>query len=113
MAAVTPSAMFGATCYSTNSSADTITFSYASGLMPEVTDAKAHATTGDARAVLYALLERVADWWYAADSADRPAKMSLSRGASLVDTGTETYINRTYTITFRVAITDLNTLTAE
>lgn len=94
--------------YTTNSTSDTITFSYASGAMPELSDDKAHATNGDVRAVLYALLEKFADYWVDNPNA-RPDFMTLVRSSSVTD-GAEPYITRTYNISFRVALSSLSDL---
>ena len=52
--------------------------------LPLLTDALANATTGDIRAVLYAIEEAKYQAWLA-QSADLPNKMSLSKSISFVN----------------------------
>lgn len=105
MANIIPTVIFPG--YTNNAASDTFTFSYAPGVneMPELNDAKADAASGDVRAVLYAILEKFADYWTANPNA-RPDFMTLVRSSSVTD-GADPYITRTYNISFRVALASL------
>jgi hypothetical protein len=68
--------------------------------VPELTSAEANATTGDTRKILFALCEKIANWWYALATADRPTKMTVTRSISVDSvTGIAT---KSYTLTFKV-----------
>jgi sugar/nucleoside kinase (ribokinase family) len=54
---------------------------------PELTAAEADASTGDLRKVIWALMQQIWTWWNGTASADRPAKVTVSKSSS---TNTET-----------------------
>lgn len=66
--------------------------------MPEVTDADAHATTGDIRKVLFGLMEAIFQAWKGVDVDDRPTMMTIQKGSyANVETG---QIETTFTARF-------------
>lgn len=60
-----------------------VTFPIAS--IPELTAAEADAATGDSRKIIYAMLERLYQWWLALAPADRPSRVTVSRSSSVDD----------------------------
>lgn len=58
----------------------------------ELTDAEAHATTGDVRKVFYALCAMMYSAWLAITSANRPTQMTLQRQTVTNDTTGETTV---------------------
>jgi hypothetical protein len=62
--------------------------------------AEADATDGDIRKVLFALLEQAALAYAALPSANKPAKMVVSRSTNLRSDGN---LDRTYTFAFELA----------
>ena len=68
--------------------------------VPELTAAEADATDGDIRKVLFALLEQAALAYAALPSANKPAKMVVSRSTNLRSDGN---LDRTYTFAFELA----------
>ena len=73
------------------------------GLLPEITNAEANATTGDSRRVIYGLLEMLYSKMQNLDSADRPTKLTILR-ATYEDTNTGEFV-KTFTITVRASST--------
>jgi len=73
------------------------------GLLPEITNAEANATTGDSRRVIYGLLEMLYSKMQNLDSADRPTKLTILR-ATYEDTNTGEFV-KTFTITVRASAT--------
>lgn len=72
--------------------------------MAELVDTEAAATvTGDIRKVMYAILENIWTKWVALATADRPAKMNITKSSS-VNTSTGVVTN-VYTLTFYNSIT--------
>ena len=66
--------------------------------LPEVTDADAHATTGDIRKVLFGLMEAIFQAWNGVAVADRPTMMTIQKGSyANVETG---QIETTFTARF-------------
>lgn len=66
--------------------------------LPEVTDAEAHATTGDIRKVLFGLMEAVFQAWNGVEVANRPTMMMIQKGSyTNVETGN---IETTFTARF-------------
>jgi len=66
--------------------------------LPEVTDAEAHATTGDIRKVLFGLMEAIFNAWNGTAAADRPTRMTVQKSAFTdVNTG---LVEKTYTMRF-------------
>ena len=108
---VTPVAVFGPN-YLDNDANKTIEFTYQdvgapSWDLPELTDAAAAAADGDARTIIYALLEKVAEWYEGLAPADRPLNMRISRSGILQDVGGDTYLSRTYNVTFKTLAGEL------
>lgn len=68
-------------------------------LVTEVTDAEANATTGDARKVIFGLMEMLYAKMSALATADKPTKLAITRSIS-EDTVTGEFI-RTYLVTVR------------
>jgi|SRR6266436_1426645 len=68
-------------------------------LLKQLTDTKAHATTGDIRDVMMGVCESFFQAWTAQAAADRPAKMTISRSASST---TADKVVFTYTLKFTV-----------
>ena len=65
---------------------------------PQLTADEANGDTGDIRKLIFALVDKLFAKWAALAAADRPAKMTISRGTSVDDsTGA---IRRSYTFTF-------------
>lgn len=62
-----------------------ITFPIAS--VPELTAAEADAVTGDSRKIIYALIERICEWHADLAVADRPTKMTVTRGNAFETAG--------------------------
>ena len=60
-----------------------------------LTDAEAHASDGDARKLIRALIDQCYTWYNAIPSADRPDQMTISR-SGLVGTGDE--VTRTWSV---------------
>jgi hypothetical protein len=54
---------------------------------PKLTSAEAEETTGDSRKLLFAVLDEIANKYEALAPADRPAKMTLTRGYGSVSGG--------------------------
>lgn len=75
-----------------------VTFPIAS--LPELTAAEADAVTGDSRKILYALLAQFEAWYSALDTADKPAKMVISKSSSSPDSNDE--ISRTFSVRFTI-----------
>lgn len=65
---------------------------------PSVTDAEAHATTGDSRRILFGLLQDMYARFNAIGAADRPAKMQFLRSTSVNDVTQQGSV--TFTIRF-------------
>ena len=80
---------------SAGTGAHTIT---ASGVLLEVTDTEAAATTGDIRRVLWGLQERLWLHWSSLATADRPAQMTL-RKSSFINAATNR-VTASYTLDF-------------
>ena len=76
-----------------------VTFPIAS--VPELSAAEVHPTTGDPRKIMFALCERMADFYNDLAVADRPTKVTVSKSSSALSDGT--YQN-TYQFTFRVGV---------
>lgn len=68
------------------------------GLLAEVTDAEANASSGDWRKVCFGLVEMIYKKWTLTAIADRPTKMAVSRSSS-VDEATG-QITKYYTFSF-------------
>jgi hypothetical protein len=68
-----------------------------------LTNAEAHATSGDFREVIRALLYKFAADWDATAVADRPAKMTLSK--SLGFNSTNETVVESYVLSFEVGTT--------
>ena len=73
-----------------------VTFPLAS--LPETDATEADGATGDIRKVLYALCEEMYQHYNGLDSADKPAKMVISRNTSVNDT--TDVITRTFALAF-------------
>jgi hypothetical protein len=98
-----PSAWLGAG-YSADSANDEITFTTADAGsdigLPQLTNAEAHATTGDVRAIAHALVERLFQVWNATQGADRPVRMSLFKNLGQAPNGVDLIVN--YQFQFQV-----------
>ena len=69
--------------------------------LTELTDALANASTGDSRAVVFALMELIYQKYLGTGTADRPAKMTVSRSTTASDSaGT---ITRHYSVSVTLA----------
>lgn len=68
--------------------------------LTELTDVEAHATTGDARKVIYAIAEAIYAKFNSLAAADKPTAMQVYRSTSTNDITGE--ITRTYTMVFKV-----------
>lgn len=66
--------------------------------VPSLTAAEADATTGDIRAIMFSILEQVYSVWYALPTADKSAKMTITRSQSINQTTSQ--VTRSYTYTF-------------
>jgi hypothetical protein len=102
-----PAAVFGPG-FTSNTTTKTITFQYANHTgtnapfnLGEIIDADVNATTGDARTIMYALLERVSDWFAALNTVDRPENFLVTTFGTLTTTAGVTYISRNYNIECR------------
>jgi hypothetical protein len=51
--------------------------------LAQLTDVEAHATTGDFRKIVFAIMEMLAVKWEATAVADRPTKLSITKSSSL------------------------------
>ena len=60
--------------------------------------AEAHATTGDARKVIYELCNTIYDYYDGIAAGSEPGKLTVTK-SSLINTTTEGEANRTYTVT--------------
>jgi len=66
------------------------------GILQEVTNVEAHATTGDWRKITYGIMEMLYQRWLNTDTANRSAQMSISRSSTTNDvTGA---VTRSYTV---------------
>lgn len=70
-------------------------------LLTQLTDALADPTTGDIRDVMMAVCETFYQAWIAQASADRPTRMSVSRGTSS-QPGSDSTIGLVYTLRFTI-----------
>jgi hypothetical protein len=102
-----PAAVFGPG-FTANTTNKTITFQYANHTVPnaafnlgEIIDGDVNATTGDARTIIYALLERVSDWSAGLNTVDRPANFLVTSFGTLTTAAGTTYISRNYNIECR------------
>ncbi len=59
---------------------------------------EAHATTGDARKVIYELMDTIYSYYNGIASGSEPGKLTVTK-SSLIDTTTANQSNRTYTVT--------------
>jgi hypothetical protein len=66
------------------------------GILQEVTDVEAHATTGDWRKIVYGIMEMLYQRWLNTATADRPTRMNISRSSSTNETTGA--ITRFYTV---------------
>lgn len=96
MAAISPTDIFSG--YSADATAITIPLAALSGL----TQAEAHATTGDAREVLRIILETYVAAIEGMASGDRPVSMTLARG-NLIGL-TNSTVRRSYSASFEEAV---------
>jgi hypothetical protein len=103
----TPVAVFGPG-FTANTTSKTITFQYANHTTPnalfnlsEIVDADVNATTGDARTIIYALLERVSDWIESLSTTSRPENFRVTSFGTLTTAAGTTYISRNYNIECR------------
>lgn len=71
--------------------------------IPELSAAEIDAATGDIRKMLYAITELAWTKWNALPTADRPAKMTINKSASV--NATTGLVTNTYVFTFVNAIT--------
>jgi len=82
---IVPSDWLGAG-YSASSGSHNITFQTSDAAsnktLPQLTDAKAHATTGDARDILFAIVHAFYEKWIALGAAGQTTNMRLSRSIS-------------------------------
>jgi hypothetical protein len=68
--------------------------------LPQLTAEEADAATGDIRKIAFAIADKLYAAWMATASADRPSKMTLTRGTNINDqTGV---IVRSYTLQFEL-----------
>ena len=74
--------------------------------LPEITSTEANATTGDIRKIYYGMIEKMYQSFLGKAVADRPNRMSISKGAS-VD-ATTGLITTNYSIQFVLAPTGLD-----
>jgi hypothetical protein len=51
--------------------------------LPELTAAEADAATGDSRKIIYAFLEQFYAWYNGLAIADRPSRITISRGTNV------------------------------
>jgi len=70
--------------------------------LPEVTDAEAHATTGDIRKIYFGLSEAMYQSYNNAATADRPTRMRMYRSNTTNET--TGIITRTYTVQFDLGV---------
>ncbi len=77
--------------------------------LPQLTDALANATTGDIRAVAFAIAEALYQAWLS-QAGSQPAKMTITRSAATGQNGTIIY---TYTLKFVLSPTGNYTVPAE
>jgi hypothetical protein len=89
-----PSGLFGA-----NYAFSTPNISISNVDNPSVTDAEAHATTGDSRRILFGLLQDMYTRFNAIAAADRPTKMQFLRSTSVND------VTQQSTVTFTIRFT--------
>ena len=66
--------------------------------LANLTVAEAHATTGDARKVIYELADTIFSYYDGIASGSEPGKLTITK-SSLIDTTTTDQSNRTYTVT--------------
>lgn len=102
-----PTTVFGPG-FTSNTTSKTITFQYgnhtgANALfnLSEIVDADVNATTGDARTIIYALVERISDWIAALNTVDRPENFLVTSFGTLTTAAGVTYISRNYNIECR------------
>ena len=106
MANPTPQTVFGPN-FSSDTVAKTFTFTYTNDApnaafdLPEIADGDVDPTTGDARTLIYALLEKIAEWYEALPVNSRPEYFRIVRSGTLSDVGGQTYIQRTYNAVFK------------
>jgi hypothetical protein len=72
--------------------------------LTELTDAEAHATTGDIRKVIFALMEKLYAAYNVTVAADRPTKLSIQKSVS-VNTTTGVVTNVYTTIIYTGVVT--------
>lgn len=96
MAAISPTDIFSG--YSADATAITIPLA----ALPGLTQAEAHATTGDAREVLRIILEKYVAAIEGMSANNRPAFMQMSRG-NLIGL-TPSLVRRSYSVTFEEAV---------
>lgn len=71
----------------------------------QLTNSEANASTGDIREIIFATIEAFYQAWLSKDSADRPAKLSITRNGTTTAAGN---INYTYNFQIEVKPTAVN-----
>jgi hypothetical protein len=100
-----PATVFGPG-FTANTTNKTITFQYTNNTntsfnLSEIVDADVNAITGDARTIIYALIERVSDWIESLDTVNRPANLRVTSFGTVTTAAGVTYISRNYNIECR------------
>ena len=73
----------------------------AMGPLDEVTDTEANASSGDWRKVVFGIMEMLYLKWIGTPTADRPAKLTISRSSSVDNTTGD--VTRSYTVRVTVS----------
>jgi hypothetical protein len=103
----TPQNVFGPN-FSSDSTESTFTFTYRNETpyeafdLSEINNATVNPETGDARSIVYALLERISEWYEGLAPEARPKNFTIARYGALNDVNGETYIQRSYNVVCKV-----------
>jgi hypothetical protein len=81
------------------------TSDHASPSVPQMSTTEADVSSGDSRKVVFALLDRMYQWYQGLASADKPGKISITR-SSFVDETTGNIV-RTYVVQTTLAFTGI------
>lgn len=114
----TPSSIFGPN-FTSNTDDKTLTFTYANPAQDSafnlygITNSTVDPNSGDARTIIYALLERICEWYEGVDVDARPTNFRVTRSGTLANTNGEVYIRRSYSIEMKAEAGALNLISEE
>lgn len=102
----TPVEIFGPN-FTSNSADQTFTFTYRNEEphvvfdLSEIDDSDVDPYSGDARSIVYSLLERISEWYEGLSNDAKPSNFRISRSGTLNDSNGEIFIRRNYNIEFK------------